>query len=297
MKLDHLNEFISLAEIGEISKTAKELKIAQSTLSKHIMQLELSLGVPLLNRSSKGISLNNYGKIFLPYAKSIMDEQDSFMRQLARVSGNKSDSVSIGFIYSVMLFGGMDVFNLFRKSFPNIRLSLQEALSKELKPALDSGEFDFVFFNEFGEPDETDHYSRLPILTDIMVAAVPSSHPLAQRDYVTLKDLVNEPFVMWPKYSLCYRILMPAFAELGLTPNIITFSPNSQHIQDFISDEIGISILLKRRASCQRNENVTFVDLYPPMRVNLNMLYKESALSPMARQFLEFMQLNAHNFN
>lgn len=78
MELSYIKEFIVLAEYKNFSKAAEELYISQPTLSKHIQAMERELGGKLFNRSTHGVSLTEFGELFLPFAIRISDVQNEY---------------------------------------------------------------------------------------------------------------------------------------------------------------------------------------------------------------------------
>ena len=94
MQIDYIKEFIILAEIGNFLEAADHLFMSQSTLSRHIKSLEDDLGTPLFDRTTRKVSLNEYGHLFLPYAREISKIQYNYTTELY----NKLHNVRFGFI-------------------------------------------------------------------------------------------------------------------------------------------------------------------------------------------------------
>lgn len=81
MNTENLKEFIVLAETKNFWEASERLYMNQSTLSKHIKNLESELGISLFTRTTRRVELTNYGRIFLPYAKSVIrSEFEGFLR-------------------------------------------------------------------------------------------------------------------------------------------------------------------------------------------------------------------------
>ena len=69
MEIQYVREFLSLAETGSFFETAEQLFVTTSSLSRHIKALESEMGVTLFDRTTRKVTLNRYGKLFLPFAK------------------------------------------------------------------------------------------------------------------------------------------------------------------------------------------------------------------------------------
>lgn len=76
ISLQQLKYFIEVAKIGSINQAAEILYITQPSLSKSIKDIEIEVGLPLLQRSSKGISLTAEGTEFLGYARQVVEQSD-----------------------------------------------------------------------------------------------------------------------------------------------------------------------------------------------------------------------------
>src|SRR5258707_3611917 len=96
MDVRQLRYFVRIAELGSVSAASHRLGVAQPSLSQHIKHLEQELGVDLLIRSSRGVSLTDSGQILLYHATSIVNAVDVAVPEIKDRSGAASGSVSIG---------------------------------------------------------------------------------------------------------------------------------------------------------------------------------------------------------
>lgn len=82
MELEHLNEFLVLAERKCYAQSAEELFISQSALSKHIAAMEAKLGVQLFHRDSRSVMLTKYGELLRLSARAVTAEWSAFRSAL-----------------------------------------------------------------------------------------------------------------------------------------------------------------------------------------------------------------------
>jgi len=125
--MDHfagLKIFTRIVELGSFLKAADDLMISQSTATKNMAQLEQYLGVRLLNRNTRGVSLTGEGRIYYERAKLIIsdvEEADASVGRRSRTLGGVlriSTSVAFGRrVVSPMLFE-------FMKQYPELRVDL-----------------------------------------------------------------------------------------------------------------------------------------------------------------------------
>ena len=86
MDMETVEEFIRLAETCSFQETAALLHISQSSLSKHLKKLESELGATLFDRSTRSVTLSEYGRAFLPHARRMAVERAAALTALRELS-------------------------------------------------------------------------------------------------------------------------------------------------------------------------------------------------------------------
>jgi LysR family transcriptional regulator, benzoate and cis,cis-muconate-responsive activator of ben and cat genes len=81
VELRHLRYFVSVAEIENVSRAASKLHISQPALSRQIRDLEDEIGVPLLERTAKSVSLTQAGRVFLDEARAVLERADQAIKK------------------------------------------------------------------------------------------------------------------------------------------------------------------------------------------------------------------------
>ena len=144
MELRQLKYFVEVAKLGSFSLASKSLFITQSTISQQIGKLEEELGVQLLTRDTRHVSLSDYGKQFLPHAIKVIEDTQMCSDIIHDVKNLHTGSLTIGSTYS---FGPLlrQSVKDFYQLYPHIRLHLisaswavlqQKLLNRELDPPL-----------------------------------------------------------------------------------------------------------------------------------------------------------------
>ena len=95
MELSYIREFVVLAETGNYLEAADALFIAQSSLSRHIKSIELDLGSPLFDRTTRKVVLNGFGQAFLPYAKKMVEIQEEYENVLQSYLSGVSSTITV----------------------------------------------------------------------------------------------------------------------------------------------------------------------------------------------------------
>lgn len=144
MELRQLKYFVEVGRLGSFSLASKSLFITQSTISQQIQKLEEELGVELLTRDTRHVTLSDYGEQFLPCAVQVLEEARAGAERIKDVKALKVGTLSVGATYSFGPLLKQTVLDFFRK-FPRIRMDLvitskedlwQKLLDRELDVAL-----------------------------------------------------------------------------------------------------------------------------------------------------------------
>lgn len=213
-KLQHLVEVI---DQGSINKAASKLGLSQPAVTKSLRALERELGVTLVERSSTGVTVTEFGRSLYAHARAVAAELDHAQAEIRRLAGGEQGYLRIGTLPSVS--GGLvarAMSNLARHR-PDLYIRVVEKQNYELLPALRRREFDFVVCLADGTEPEPGIRHRI-LLHDQLRIVARAGHPLAGRPTVTCADLVEYPWVH-PVVGTSHRpILRQMFQGSGIEP-------------------------------------------------------------------------------
>ena len=135
MELRQLKYFVEVGRLGSFSLASKSLFITQSTISQQIRKLEEELGVELLTRDTRHVTLSDYGEQFFPCAVQVLEEARAGAERIKDVKALKVGTLSVGATYSFGPLLKQTVLDFFRK-FPRIRLDLVITSKEDLRQKL-----------------------------------------------------------------------------------------------------------------------------------------------------------------
>ena len=141
MELRQLKYFVEVGRLGSFSLASKSLFITQSTISQQIQKLEEELGVELLIRDTRHVTLSDYGEQFFPCAVQVLEEARAGAERIKDVKALKVGTLSVGATYSFGPLLKQTVLDFFRK-FPRIRLDLVITSKEDLRQKLLDRELD-----------------------------------------------------------------------------------------------------------------------------------------------------------
>lgn len=185
LKIDEIRSFVAVAETGSFSAAARNLKRAQSVVSMHIAGFEAELGYKLFDRTPKPV-LTAQGRELLVGAKRVLVEADRLQNRALTLSETQTPSIYMG-IYLVLEAPVMiDLLRLFAKSFPSVRLQIENISGSEAKWFFTKTAMNLALVFSSDPSLESDEYILGHSPLSIVVA---KNHPLAAIDRPTVDDL------------------------------------------------------------------------------------------------------------
>ncbi len=144
--LQQMEALIRIVDERTFSGAARKMFLTQPSLTKHIQNVEDILGVRILNRRSRGITLTAEGRILYDYAKRILKLREEAKEKIQRVRENESGNIFICASTIPATYVLPPVLSDFRKAHPDVRFYLQNADSDEVIEMIagNRGEVGFV---------------------------------------------------------------------------------------------------------------------------------------------------------
>ena len=241
MELRHLKYFVALGEALHFRRAAERLSIAQPALSQQIQQLERELGVRLLERTQRRVSLTDAGIVFLEHARATLAEAAEAIR-LARLAGRgEVGHLGVGAVTSALYGIFPDVVRVYRERYRDVHLTLHELHGDEQTRALRSGRIQVSFLRP---PVDEAGIEVRTITREPWVIAMPADHRLAKRLRVPLKALAGESFVGFPRElsPVLYDQLISMCQQAGFSPRIVQ-EAHMQTIVSLVAAGIGVALV------------------------------------------------------
>src|SRR5262245_48080340 len=193
MDLHHVRYFVAIAQSGSFTAAAEVAFVTQPTLSSAMAKLEGELGVPLFERSSRGVRLTEAGQRFLPRARAILKEMEIARADFKGGEKRISPRLRVGLLISLPMKRIAPVLRTLAKIEPSVRWTYVEGGVEELRSQRDGGKLDFLITNL---SEARRHCRQLPLFTDSLQLAVASSASLARTRQVQLDSLDGQPLIV-----------------------------------------------------------------------------------------------------
>lgn len=191
MDLKQLRSFVKIIELGNISRAAEQLYVAQPALSAHIHRLEQELNMPLLTRHSRGVQPTAAGKLLYERARDILDRVDQARQDVMNLNIQQPEIVRLGLTPSLMLTVGSEIAVQAREKITSIKLILFEDMSHALITRVRDNALDIAL--AYGAP-ESPHYARQALRHDrLMLVSLPRQD---QQASITFADAIRATLVL-----------------------------------------------------------------------------------------------------
>lgn len=191
-----LRYFIAVAEEGNLTRAAERLFVSQPALTKQIKQLEARLQTQLFVRSRDGMALTEPGKAMARQVPSLLAAWDVLLRETKSATSRAARVLRVGFLASAANEATPRIVAAFANRRPGWRVDMRQSSWSDPTAGLADGDVDAALLRlPFPGQDEL----RVEVLfTEPRCVALPATHPLADRDRIDFKDLLDEPFIVAP---------------------------------------------------------------------------------------------------
>jgi DNA-binding transcriptional LysR family regulator len=287
MELRHLRYFVAAAEDLNITRAAERLRIAQPALTQQLKLLETEIGTALFNRTSRGVELTEAGRVFLQEARGVLDSAQRAIARARLTANGAVGQIAVGMTESAS-FNALVTGTLrkFRADYPAVQLSLEEARSTNLVASLERGRIDVAFLRP--PVSLRSSFTVDVLLKEPMVAALPLDHRFAARKRISLQDLKNEPFILYPRTQRLglSDAVVAACVEAGFNPSVVQIAPQISATINLVAGSMGISIV-PASMSNSRSDAVRYVALSgTQLAASLGIAYQTQGLTPALRNLV-----------
>lgn len=210
LKLKDLHMLEVLAKLGSMARAAEDLAISQPAISKAIADLELSLGVLLLDRSVRGVELTDSGRVLVRRGRAVFDEIRQGLNEIEHLSDPTTGEVRIGTGEAMTAFVSAIVDSASRQ-YPRLAYHVSVNDVTSLLRGLRDRELDLVIARWMPSGLEEDLTAEI-LFRDRLVVMAGAKHPLAnRRKRLSLADLVKERWALPPHDSFLGKMVVQAF--------------------------------------------------------------------------------------
>ena len=298
MEIRVLKYFLAIAREGSITNAANSLHLTQPTLTRQIQDLEKELGHKLLIRGKYKISLTPEGMMLRKRAEEILDMVEKTEAEFKSITDTINGDIYIGSGETESMKYIAEVIKELQIQYPDIKYHIYSGNAEDVTEKLDKGLLDFGVLIQ---PIDLTKYDYITIPDkDIWGVIMRKDSPLADKEFITIKDLTDVPIIasrqMSKKYSADSGFL-DWFGESFDKLNIAATYNLVYNAAIMVKAKIGYAITLAGLVNTEGSD-LCFKPLYPKLESGLDVVWKKyQVFSPASKIFINKLKTKLQNYN
>jgi len=282
-----------LARLGTVAAAAAALHLTPSAVSQQLAGLSRELGVPLLERNGRGVTLTGQARLLLSHAEAVQEQLELTRTALSSWSTGNVGEVRIGSLATgIGALVGPAIARLGTER-PSLAVRTWEADGEAALALLDAGELDVIITTDFlGAPTRQDaRYHRTDLIVDVLDAVMPLGHPLANPRGVRLEDLAGEVWVGADPGDSCGHIVTGVCAVAGFVPDTRHHCKEWDAVAALVAAGAGVA-LIPRLAFPLRQRDVLICPVLgqPAARLLFTLTRAGTQLDPGTAAVIELLR-------
>ena len=292
MDIKQMTYILTIAQEGGISKAAAKLFITQSALDQQLLKLEKELGTPLFYRSRGSFALTAAGKVYVDYAKQMVDLKNEAYRIIHDMADRQRGTLSLAFAPERGMEMFMAVYPMFYQYYPKINVIPREISVRRQLEMLQNDELDLGFVS--AREQERPGLTCTTLLKEEFVLITPKDHPLAALaappgeplTVLEMEQLRDLTFCLIYRQSTQREIIDPIFERAGFKPDIFLETASNRANVSMV--EKGLSCSVMPYFYAREQKNVACFRLADRPSWNVSVCCRRNRyLSKAARRFID----------
>jgi len=284
MSYKQLFYFVTIVESGNISAAAKKLALSQPPLSKQIMLLENELGVKLMERSSRKITLTDAGFLLYQRAKNIIAMMENTSEEMASFKSVHPQVLRLGVISSCSHSLLQNCMQDFCRLYPYVRFEISEANTYNILEMLNRGIIETAIVRT---PFQTEGLECMYGPEEPLVAAGSEKFLGKGGTCITIPQLAEIPINFYRRFE---HILIPVFQNSGVSPNIFCESDDARTPLMWARAGLGVAVVPRSITRLVERDNLSLrvIDCDDLITKTAAVYKKGNFISDIGRIFVKF---------
>jgi DNA-binding transcriptional LysR family regulator len=239
VSFSQITTFVEVARQGSLTVAGRKVFRSQSSVSAQIRRLEHEYGASLFRRIGRKMRLTPTGEVLFEYAERFLALRQESLHAVANQSSLPRGVLTIGANEATFLYVLPDVFAKFLKFYPDVRISMYRNFSHKVLQRVEDGTIDLGVVTL---PVKSAAIKVHSIYRDRVVLMASVKNVLAQRDFVTAKDIATQPLI-FPKTGSTRQMLNKLFRPYVKDLHIAMELPSVTVIKRFVGANLGVSLI------------------------------------------------------
>lgn len=290
--LRQLRAFVAVATCGSFSRAADAMALTQPAISRNVTDLEQTLGLQLLHRTTREVELTDAGRLLLGNVTRVLEDLDACLLEVQGMATQRKGKVKVASSPTLSAHLLPQCIARGRRQLPGVNIQLLDRIQSDVLLSVRSGEVDFGVVID---PSEKQDLHAQAILTEPFCLVCPSSDRLARKKEVQWADLAGQSLVLLDHASGSRRLIDAALQAHGATASVVQDVGHTTTIYSMVEQGLGLSVVpqlaipadwKKRGASSAKNEGGAVLvsrKLVPQVQRSIMLVRRQQReLSPVA---------------
>lgn len=294
ISLQQLRALVAVYDEGGFRRAAERLNTSQSAISRTIQTLEAELGVPVFERTARGVKTSSVGHNLLQNARTIVGSLDEISVKALTAIRGEIGRLRIGYNEISIRTFLPKVTARFHRQYPNVDLRLVSQATSEMMPentagTISRGEVDIGFLVGPVVDDDLESFS---LFEDQMAVAVAKTHRLALRVSVSASELKNEHVLLWSTepWQIYTRRINNICRQAGFLPRPSIIMQDNESAFALVEENIGV-VLIARSVAASYSNRVAVVPLEGnPEPFQIFAAWRKDNTAPVLRNFVQVLR-------
>ncbi len=297
MNFNQLRIFYSVAKNSSVTLAAKELFLTQPAVSIQIHLLEEDHSVKLFDRSGKGITITEEGRLLLSYAERIFNLSDEMEEALRQMKSLDKGRLKIGSSRTIGSYYLPQLFEIFKLKYPHIEIQMDISNSSRVIEEILSFQNDIGFIG-------IDYFHKnlvlKPFIKERLVLITPPDHELTHKKVISFKDLNGQKIIMREKGSGTMELIKQELTKNKVSVETVMELGSNEAIKRTVEAGLGVSIIsnnvVKREKDQGRIKVLHFSNNKDIIRYFYIIYHKDKYLSDLLKTFLDVAREFSNQF-
>ncbi|MCT7376745.1 LysR family transcriptional regulator [Chelativorans salis] len=241
MELRQLNYFVRVAENGSFSRAAIALQVAQPALSRQIAKLEEELGVPLMHRHGRGVTLTAAGDLLLASSRDVLNRLQATTRDIAEIASRLSGSAVVGLPPTVGRILSAPLARMFKQHFPAVKLQIVEGFSGNVLEWLSSGRIDVGVL--YSDPGQAPMIAEPLVEEELMLIGAPGMPGSPGKKPIAFRAMARLPLILPSRPHGLRRLIDTLAADSAAELNVVMEVDSLHTMLELTRERLGFTIL------------------------------------------------------
>lgn len=276
---------VAVAQYRSFVAAATALKMSQPAITRIIKQVEAELGAPLFTRSTRHVSVTEFGKEFAAFADRLLSDLKINIAHMRRLAEQPRGRIVVSSVFSPATAMLPSLIAGYHRRFPGIEIHLREGLHSAVRDDVRSGLADFGL--GFAE-DVLGTFVTEQLGIERLHVVLPAGHELARKSKLTLSALTGQPLVSFPPESMTRRLVDSAAAAQGWSLHYVVTTNRLATLHGLVRNRIGLAVVPASERPPEKDPNLITRPLIGrslSCRICL-MRLRERELTPAAAAFM-----------